>query len=165
LWTGRQIVDPIFLGCLFLRQQLCRAEPNDRNQAKFKELDGEIKTLRNGASSIELEFAAIAQFAVAKTAKAAEYLDKSLKRHGVEQRTRDANFFAIFANFAQFAILNMRIRNRNRFFSAQFFANLKLLAICDFFAFCDSRRICDFSNWQRIANWAQIANATSQIAT
>ena len=76
-----------FLGCLFLRQQLCRAEPNELNQAKYKELDGEIKTLRNGASSIELEFAAIAQFAVGKSAKAAEYLDKSLKRHGVEQRT------------------------------------------------------------------------------
>ena len=45
-------------------------------QEKAKRFDAELKEGRNNASSIELEFCAVAFFAIGKQAKTVEYLDK-----------------------------------------------------------------------------------------
>ena len=47
----------------------------------------ELKECRTSASSIELEFCAIAYFGLGKKPKTIEYLDKCLKKHGSDIRT------------------------------------------------------------------------------
>lgn len=79
--------DPAYIATLLIQQQIIKIQNSLNSADKYKQLDAEVKEARGSASSIELEMCAIAWYGSGKRAKAVEYLEKSLKKHGADVRT------------------------------------------------------------------------------